>query len=148
MMTRKATNADCHAIAELTAQLGYLADVSEIRERLAKILPRDDYAVYVAEDDAGAIVGWIQTRISHLLGSGLMIEIVGLIVAENARRRGVGHILVQCAEKWALEHGANEIIVRSNTKRIASHLFYPSLGFQPAKSQQVYRKKIVLRTNQ
>jgi len=147
MKARKAISPDSRAIAELTVQLGYSANVSEIGERLAKILPRDDCAVYVAEDDDGMIIGWIQTHASYVLESGFRAEIVGLVVAENARRQGDGRILVRCAEEWAGECDADVIVVRSNTKRRESHLFYPSLGFQPTKTQQVYRKKIVCGMN-
>ena len=142
MKTRKATRADSLAIAELTTQLGYPVDVLETEKRLAQILAKDDNAVYVALDGAGTIIGWIQAHTSCFLESGLRVEIVGLIVADKARRQGVGRILVQCVEEWTRESGAKVIVVRSNSKRIESHLFYPALGFQPTKNQQVYRKII------
>lgn len=143
--TRKATIADSCAITELTAQLGYCADIAKIGERLAKILPKDNCAVFVAEEDDGAILGWIQTHAFDTVTSGLHIEIAGFIVGKEARRQGIGRILVHCAEQWAVERGAKVIVVRSNTARIESHQFYPSMGFQATKMQQVYRKNIIPR---
>jgi GNAT superfamily N-acetyltransferase len=143
MKTRNAAKTDGLAIAELTAQLGYSTDVLETEERLTKILAQADSAVYVAEDDCGAIIGWIQTHVLCSLESGLRVEIIGLIVAENARRRGVGRLLIRCAEEWTRATGANAMVVRSNSQRIKSHLFYPSLGFKHIKNQQVYRKTVV-----
>jgi GNAT superfamily N-acetyltransferase len=65
---------------------------------------------------------------------------VGLVVSESCRRRGVGRSLVKRAEQWAAEIGAETLVVRSNTKRVESHRFYPALGFSLAKTQAVYRK--------
>jgi GNAT superfamily N-acetyltransferase len=75
------------------------------------------------------------------LESGLRVEIVGLIVSETMRRRGVGRCLVEYAETWAKEISAETVVVRSNTKRVESRVFYPSLGFLPSKTQVVYRKR-------
>ena len=144
MKTRKATLADSSDIARLTLQLGYSADITEIKERLARILQRSDCAVYVAEDDDSTLLGWIQVHTLDVLESGLKVEIVGLIVAEKARRRGVGGILMQCAEAWTRKNGLEEIVVRSNSQRIESHLFYPAQGFHQTKTQTVYRKILIL----
>lgn len=135
--------ADAPAITELTSQLGYPADSIETQQRLAKILAQTDTALYVAEDDNGAVIGWVQALALYSLESGFRVEIIGLIVAENARRRGVGRMLVGCIEQWTRARGSGVIVVRSNSQRIKSHLFYPSLGFQHSKDQKVYRKTVV-----
>jgi hypothetical protein len=36
--------------------------------------------------------------------------------------------------------GAPVLVVRSNTTRRESHVFYPALGFSVSKTQRVYRK--------
>ncbi|OFZ45960.1 MAG: hypothetical protein A2381_00170 [Bdellovibrionales bacterium RIFOXYB1_FULL_37_110] len=143
LKTHKATNIDCTAITKLTSELGYSCNILEISNRLDKILKREDCVVYVAEDENNSIVGWIQIQVTPILELGLSAEIIGLIVAENARRKGVGSILVQSATKWATSQSAEVIFVRSNIKRIESNLFYPSLGFLSTKTQHVYQKKIV-----
>ena len=90
----------------------------------------------------GQIAGWLQAQASEVLESGFRVEIVGLIVSESFRRRGVGRCLVERAEQWAKEIGAPAIVVRSNLKRVESHIFYPALGFSSSKSQAVYRKTL------
>jgi hypothetical protein len=49
--------------------------------------------------------------------------------------------LVGRAETWATEISAETVVVRSNAKRVESHVFYPALGFLPSKTQVVYRKR-------
>jgi N-acetylglutamate synthase-like GNAT family acetyltransferase len=125
---RAAKPADAEAIAHLSRELGYPAELKTIRERLRRILGRDDQRVVVAEVPNGGVCGWLQAHSSVAVESGLRVEIVGLIVSEKMRRRGVGRSLV----------------AQSNAKRVESKVFYPSLGFLPSKTQVVYRKSAVI----
>jgi GNAT superfamily N-acetyltransferase len=138
---RAATARDAGSIAILSGELGYPADVKTIRERLRRILARNDQRVVVAEAPDGAVCGWLQAHCSDVLGSGFRVEITGLVVSERMRRRGVGRSLVAQAETWAGEISAETLVVRSNTVRVESHSFYPALGYLPAKTQVVYRKR-------
>jgi len=138
---RAAKPADAEAIAHLSKELGYPAELKTVRERLRRILGRDDQRVVVAVVPNGAVCGWLQAHSSVAVESGLRVEIVGLIVSEQMRRRGVGRSLVEHAETWAAEISAETVVVRSNTKRVESRAFYPSLGFLPSKTQVVYRKR-------
>jgi GNAT superfamily N-acetyltransferase len=138
---RNACASDSAEIAELTAQLGYAADPEATSLRLAKIDGRDDHLAVVAVLD-GKTVGWLHAHASVALESGFRAEIVGMVVSEGCRRRGVGRCLVRRAEQWALEKGARVLVVRSNMKRVESHGFYPALGFSTSKTQTVYRKQI------
>jgi ribosomal protein S18 acetylase RimI-like enzyme len=138
---RAARPEDAKSIALLSRELGYPADARSTRERLRSILGRDDQRVVVAVGPGGAVCGWLQAQCSVVIESGLRVEIVGLIVSETMRRRGVGRSLVAQAETWAREISAETIVVRSNTKRVESHAFYPSLGYLPSKTQVVYRKR-------
>jgi GNAT superfamily N-acetyltransferase len=137
---RAATPDDAKAIALLSRELGYPADARSTRERLRKIIGRDDHRIVVAVAPKGAVCGWLQAQCSVVIESGLRVEIVGLVVSEKMRRKGVGRTLVAQAETWAAEMSAETIVVRSNTKRVESHAFYPSLGYLPSKTQVVYRK--------
>jgi predicted N-acetyltransferase YhbS len=141
---RAAKPADAEAIAHLSRELGYPAELKTIRERLRRILGRDDQRVVVAEVPNGGVCGWLQAHSSVAVESGLRVEIVGLIVSEKMRRRGVGRSLVAQAETWAAEISAETVVVRSNAKRVESKVFYPSLGFLPSKTQVVYRKSAVI----
>ena len=98
--------------------------------------------VLVGVGDSDAVIGWLQVHAAHVIESGFRVEIAGLIVSPDARRCGVGRALVRRAEEWACKLGAEAIVVRSNVQRIESHAFYPALGYEMTKMQQVYRKKL------
>jgi ribosomal protein S18 acetylase RimI-like enzyme len=87
----------------------------------------------------GVVAGWLQARTSDVLESGFRAEIVGLVVSKACRRRGLGRLLVENAVAWAKSTGAGSMCVRSNVQRTESHVFYPALGFEPVKTQKVYR---------
>jgi GNAT superfamily N-acetyltransferase len=138
---RAATVKDAGPIAVLSGELGYAAEAGTVSERLRRILSRDDQRVVVAELPGGRICGWLQAHFSEVLESGSRVEIVGLIVSDAMRRRGVGRSLVSQAETWAAEISAETVVARSNAKRVESHAFYPALGYLPSKTQVVYRRR-------
>jgi len=138
---RDAAPADAESIAQLTTQLGYAVDAATISVRLARLSGQRDQLVLVAMLD-GKVAGWLQAHASEVLESGFRVEIVGLVVAEDCRRHGVGRELVKRVEQWAASLGAGTVVVRSNTKREESHRFYPALGYAATKTQAVYRKRL------
>lgn len=140
MVIRKARVEDAAEIAALTVALGYAAEASAMAGWLARLSAAPEDVVYVAEVD-GVVAGWVQGHTSVVLESGYRLEIVGLVVGEGFRRRGVGRKLVAAVEVWGTERGVNVFSVRSNVQRVESHAFYPALGYEMAKTQAVYRKR-------
>jgi predicted N-acetyltransferase YhbS len=139
---RRATVEDAEAIAQLSTSLGYGSDVSVMAQRLSVISASDADLIIVATDAVGAVVGWLQAHAATIIESGFRVEITGLIIAPEERRRGMGRALVAEAEQWARSIGAEAVVVRSNVQRAESHIFYPALGFSATKTQKVYRKAI------
>lgn len=139
MIIRDALLSDSAEIARLTVELGYSTSAEEIAGRLSRVTDHRKQLVLVAVLEE-KIAGWVQAQSSEVLESGFRVEIVGLIVGERFRRRGVGRRLVEEAERWAIQLGAPAIVVRSNSARVESHIFYPALGFRVSKTQAVYRK--------
>ncbi len=138
---RPATIVDAPLIALLATPLGYPIDAANMLGRLEKILGRADHLVLVAESPEG-VCGWLHACETDALESGFRVEIVGLVVGEKARRQGVGKLLVDRAEAWAMAAGTDAIVVRSNVTRVESHAFYPALGYKVSKTQAVYRKHL------
>jgi GNAT superfamily N-acetyltransferase len=138
---RLATIRDADRVAELSGTLGYPVSAETMRERLARFLALDAHTIVVAET-AGQVVGWIHGVEQELLELGSRCEIVGLVVADAERGRGVGRRLVEAVEQWGSGRGLTEIFVRSNVVRPESHPFYERIGYVRYKTQHAYRKRI------
>ncbi|MBK8478690.1 MAG: GNAT family N-acetyltransferase [Opitutaceae bacterium] len=138
---RTALPSDAAAISALTEQLGYPAPPSATLDRLERLLRHPDQLVVVA-CSGEQVAGWLQAHAYDVLESGLLVEIVGLVVAEPSRRAGVGRALVEQAKRWACARDAEALVVRSNTLRTQSHRFYPTLGFTASKTQAVYEIRL------
>ena len=137
---RPASEADAAAIAQLSTTLGYDATPAVMIERLRAILDSNSDLVLVAVNSLGAVVGWLQAHAALIIESGFRVEITGLIVSPDYRRRAAGRALVAEAERWAKSISAGAVVVRSNVQREESHAFYPALGYTSTKTQNVYRK--------
>jgi GNAT superfamily N-acetyltransferase len=139
---RRGTADDADSLARLSQELGYPVDAEAMRVRLKTIVGRPEHLLLVAELPHSGVCGWLHAFAINVVESGFRVEIAGLVVANAARRRGVGRLLVDAAECWARTTGAESIIVRSNVKRTESHAFYPALGYTVSKTQTVFRKRL------
>jgi len=131
---------DAEVVATLAGELGYPNEVEAIRVRIRAIGETD--LLLVAVDTGDRAIGFIQAHRVCIIEVGFRVEILGLVVSSSARRRGIAQGLIQEAEIWAKNIGAEAISVRSNTKRIEAHLFYPALGYRKIKTQAVYEKAV------
>jgi GNAT superfamily N-acetyltransferase len=141
MTIRNAEVKDAATIALLSGQLGYQTTDLLIRDRLRVILANNDNCVFVAEEDE-KVVGWIHGFYSLRVESEFFVEIAGLVVDENYRRKGIGKILIEEVIIWTKSKKCVSIRVRCNVKRIASHQFYHELGFDLNKEQKIFDKRI------
>ena len=137
---RPAKEADVEVLATLAAELGYPNETEAIRTRLRAIGESD--LLLVALDANDKPVGFIQAHGVCIIEAGFRVEILGLVVSSSARRSGIARGLIGEAERWAKTIGAEVVSVRSNTKRIEAHLFYPALGYKRIKTQAVYEKAV------
>lgn len=138
---RPACADDAACVADLCGQLGYPTTADGVRERLTEIGQDKRHAVFVAED-AGQVVGWVHVYLCPLVVVGWQAEIGGLVVDEGWRGRGVGRLLLERAESWVREHGAHELVVRSNVVRERAHAFYERAGYVCFKTSRVFRKAL------
>jgi GNAT superfamily N-acetyltransferase len=139
---RAAAKNDADALARLAGELGYPSTPAQVRERLAAVEGQSQHATYIAVDQSGGIVGWIELAEIRSLAHDARAEITGLVVDAAHRGAGVGRLLVQRGEAWARERGLSAIGVRSNVIRDRAHAFYLGLGYAVAKSQKVFRKAL------
>ncbi len=140
---RRATESDSAEIARLAGQLGYPVSDKAMRLRLQRLLANPDDVIFVADTGEGHLLGWIHGVCSQYVESECRVEIGGLVVEEKFHRKGIGRALVAHLERWALERGLTQTVVRCRTTRPEAHLFYESLGYGKTKTQVVFRKSLL-----
>ncbi len=140
---RPATDADVGPMAELTTQLGYPVDPGTLGRRLADVRTRKADEVLVAVDESDRPIAWVHVALLALLEASDLASINGLVVDERHRSSGIGALLVEAAERWALDRGATAIMVRSRSTRRRAHRFYERLGYLEIKRSHVFEKPLV-----
>ena len=138
---REIAGSDAIAAARLSEELGYRISPEEMMQRIASLGKSPDRMVFVA-CLSGEVVGWIDVAVVHHLHSGTRVEIGGLVVSSGLRSRGIGRLLVERAEKWALQRGLKGMLVRSRIAREDAHRFYLREGYTRTKTSAVFTKEL------
>jgi len=138
---RNATLHDREGLALLSGQLGYSSNPNEILLRLEALLKSPDHCVFVAVEEE-KVRGWIHGFYALRVESDPFVEIGGLVVDENSRKKGLGKMLIEHVNLWAESKGCKDVRVRCNILRKESHDFYERLGFVENKVQKIFGKKL------
>lgn len=138
---RQAQLQDATSIAELSIQLGYKSSIAETQARLEEILRHADHCIFVVMNE-DTLVAWVHGFVSYRLESNSFVEIGGLVVDENYRRKGIGKLLVQEVMDWSRNNHCLKVRVRCNRVREETHVFYKHLGFEETKEQKVFDLKL------
>jgi len=128
---RDAVAADVEAITLLMGDLGYPAQPDEMQPKLKNIFAHPDYRTIVAELD-GEIVGFSGLmRGFSFERSGKYVRINSFVVKGTARNKGIGKLLIKASEDWAVEQGADNVVISSGNRddRKAAHIFYQKSGY-------------------
>jgi N-acetylglutamate synthase-like GNAT family acetyltransferase len=141
LFVRAADIKDSEYITKLSNQLGYETTNEKIQKRLADISNNDDNCIFVIVDNEN-IIGWIHGFHSLRVESDSFIEIGGLVVDENYRRKGLGKMLIKKIIEWSHFKKSNKIKVRCNTLRKETHAFYNNIGFIEIKEQKIFDMKL------
>lgn len=124
----------------LAAQLGYTISPEELASRLAAYAGRGDCVALVAEE-AGKVIGFANGSLRLDLVYEPMVELEALVVAGEARGRGVGRQLLAAFENWAVRH-AKVVKLGSRDSRKDAHRFYVREGYGLEKLHHIYRKRL------
>jgi GNAT superfamily N-acetyltransferase len=127
---RDAIIEDSATIAHLLGELGYPSTPEGVRQRLARLLPREDTRVFVAERSARVLGVLGLHRMPVVTSVNDIAMIIALVVTEEAQRTGVGRQLVERAEEEARVWRCGRIMVTSAERRTEAHAFYERLGYE------------------
>lgn len=129
---RPALCGDAVVLTELMRKLSYPTTPSVMREQLESRENNPNYQTYLAERH-GKAVGMIALRLIPSRGQEpRMAQIAGLVVDEECRGCGIGRLLVEQAEAWALESGSELLFLTGINRedRLGAHDFYLHAGFE------------------
>jgi putative acetyltransferase len=108
---------------------------AEERRYLRAIRRHPDAAVLVAEEN-GDLVGRLSLARDQHPASAHVADL-GLVVAANARRRGVGSALLRGAVEWARASGVTKLELHVFPRNEPAIKLYESFGFE----REGYRKR-------
>jgi GNAT superfamily N-acetyltransferase len=98
---------------------------------LRQAIESHDAAVLIAEDDTGAMIGFITGyQDLHSVRFGYRAWVEDLAVDPERRSQGVGKALLDAAKAWARERGATHLELDSALARADAHRFYEREGAQ------------------
>lgn len=133
---REATPDDWTAVAVLLAELGrpdVLGGPGEdaSRQLYLEYLERDDTEALVAEDDSGAVIGFVDMEYRARLNfTTPQAWIPDLIVSEDARSRGAGAALLARCTELARARDCWSLSLESANWRDRAHAFYRREGLE------------------
>lgn len=137
LLIRPSTESDVQAAFKLMAELGY-PDLSLERfaETYHSVLRHPAMTLIIAEDDDGEVLGLASiSRRPQLRLTADLITIDELVVANSARGRGVGHVLLEHVKTMAKKTGARRLELETNRVRESyRRAFYIKNGFIEANS--------------
>jgi GNAT superfamily N-acetyltransferase len=126
---RPATAADAERIAALFTEEGYPAGPSDIVARLERFA--SPYSTVSVADSGGEVLGFVAV---HLLPrfehDDRIARVLALVVDAGVRERGVGHLLMEEAERIAKAADAAFIEVTAGHHRPDARRLYETLGYE------------------
>lgn len=132
---REAAVDDMPAIYSLCCELaGALGDdpprYAAVQKTLSVMISEPRARVLVAESGAGEVLGlataWVKEDLSH---GDVVVEVPVLVVAKEARLRGIGRRLMECIQEIAGGERASLIELAAARHNGAARGFYHELGF-------------------
>ena len=126
VIIRPATAQDVDRVAALVETLGGSFDAAGVADRLEGI----DSPQLVAVSE-GNVIGLCGLHVMKALHRARPVgRITVLAVDVPWRKKGVGKLLVDAAERYFREIGCELLEVTSNNKLADAHAFYDRLGFE------------------
>jgi ribosomal protein S18 acetylase RimI-like enzyme len=131
---------DAEDIAVLNGELGYSVTSALVRKQIRRIQEQTRDRVFIAKIGEHA-AGFIHLSPYELMFDDPLMNVMGLVVLEEYRRRGIASALMKHAERYAKENGFSGIRLNSGSDRTGAHAFYESLGYVSRKTHKHFIKR-------
>ncbi len=145
--TRRAVIGDLDAIAPLFDAYRQFykqpPDLALARSYLQERMQRGESVIFVAEDDAGRMVGFTQLYPTFCsVRAAPTFVLYDLFVAPEARGSGAGRALMQAAEAHAAGTGAARLELSTAKTNTVAQSLYESQGWARDEAFYVYNKPL------
>lgn len=141
---RPATPSDRDQLAALRVSLWPESSPEEQLKELDSTLTSECMATFIAHDDSGHLVGFLEACLrSHADGCDTAHPVgfvEGWFVEEPYRHQGVGRELVRAAEGWARSRGCIEMASDTLIDNHVGQLAHEALGFEVVDRCVHYKK--------
>lgn len=125
---RDALPADVPVLTSLLGELGFPAEAESVARRLAMLVNREETVLVAVR--GGEVVGFVSLHKTPVLHRPKLVgRLTALVVAQRARRHGVGSALVAAAEQRLMAAGCGMVELTSNLELREAHAFYERLGY-------------------
>jgi GNAT superfamily N-acetyltransferase len=115
------------------------ADLALAKRFLNERFQANESTILVATGDCGEVLGFVQMYPSFSSGAAARILILNdLFVIPQARRRGIGKLLVRAAADYGRDTGAIRLTLSTEVANLAAQALYESEGWQIQKDFYVY----------
>ena len=130
IVLRDANADDIEGLAILMNDLDYPTDITEMAERFNTIKDHPDYKTIVASinNELVAMAG-LHNGIFYEK-NGRYLRIVAFVVKKSTRNMGIGKILINACEQWAINQGLKCVVLTSGKRdnRKDAYAFYQKNG--------------------
>lgn len=127
---RPCTPEDAAAVSALLRELGYPVSIPLAAQQIRDLSVTGWDPIVLAEAD-GIVVGLLASHRCRMLQYARpVMRITALVVGGNARRHGVGRLLMRHAEQMAVAEGCEFVELTSAADRAEAHAFYRSIGYE------------------
>ncbi|MBN9655721.1 GNAT family N-acetyltransferase [Halobacillus sp. GSS1] len=123
---------DAEGLVPLMDALGYPSSKEQMKYRLESILFKEHYQTFVYEAN-GELLGMIGLTFNEAYHTDdPHVRIIAFVVCETAQGKGIGRMLMEKADEWAITKGAKTIMLNSGNRaeRKKAHDVYHSFGFK------------------
>lgn len=139
---RRAMISDAEAIFTLCqTELGFHYTREQVEANVRRLIGDSTNLLMVAEQN-GEVVGFVHAHNHDPIYAPPMKNVVAMAVREDQQKHGLGHILINAVEDWALQTGACAVRLNCGEYRDDAVKFYKSLGYDYIKTQYNFRKAL------